>query len=346
MRVETERFGILPGGQEAHLFHLHTDNGMSVSISDYGCTVTSLVVPDRNGLRADIVTGYRTWEEWLQNPAYFGSIIGRVCNRIGNARFSIDGIEYKVTPNHKQHQLHGGISGFDKKLWSHHIRETGNQIDIEFHYLSADGEEGFPGNMEVWVTYSLSNENTFAMIFRATTDKPGPVNLTNHCYFNLRGEGSGAVYDQELEILADFITETDADSIPTGKLLAVEGTAFDFTASHPVGQMIHSLPKGYDDNFVLRNQSGTTQHMITAYDPVSGRELKIFTSEPGVQLYTSNWFDGSITGKSGNAYLEHGAFALETQHYPDSVNHPSFPGIVLRPGQTYQSETIWKFSTR
>ncbi len=344
MKIQIEPFGILASGEATQLFHLENDHGMKASVSDYGCTVLSLWVADRKGVFSDIITGYRTFEEWVENPAYFGCIIGRVCNRIGNAKFPLDGVEYKVTPNHEGHQLHGGIQGFNKKKWKSRILDSNEKCGIEFSYLSVDGEEGFPGNVEVRVSYYLTNDNEFGMEFNAVSDKATPVNLTNHCYFNLNGDGSGTIYDQELLILADQITETDKDSIPTGNFLNVKDTAFDFTVQHAIGKYIHNLPKGYDDNYVLRNQSGTLMHGITAYDPGSGREMQIYTTEPGVQLYTSNWFDGSIIGKSGKPYLEHHAFALETQHFPDSVNHPGFPDVTLRPGKKYHSETIWKFS--
>jgi len=342
----SEPFLELPSGENARIYEISNDSGMSARITDYGCTVVSLNVPDRNGIPGDIVTGYQDPLAWIDNPAYFGCIVGRVCNRVGHARFMIDGKVFEVTPNHNGHQLHGGLSGFNKKIWRSELVEEADRIKLVFNYRSVDGEEGYPGNLDVQVTYYLNNSNEFGMEFMAVTDAPTPVNLTNHCYFNLRGDGSGTIYDQELMILSDRITETDHDSIPTGRFLEVKNTPFDFNQMHAIGKHIFDLPKGYDDNYVLRKNMAGTEPGIRAYDPVSGRELNIFTSEPGVQLYTSNWFDGSIIGKSGKPYLEHHAFALETQHFPDSVNHPEFPGTILRPGEVYRSETIWKFAVR
>jgi aldose 1-epimerase len=346
MKISSTPFGQLPSGEEAYLYHLENDTGIVMEITNYGCTIISMSVPDRSGISKDIVTGYRSFEEWLENPAYFGCLVGRTCNRIGGAKFSIDGIEYEVSANNDNFQLHGGFEGFNKKIWKTSLIETDKKIGLSFEYLSPDGEEGFPGNLKVNASYILNNKNEFSMEFKAETDKATPVNLTNHAYFNLSGENSGTIYKQELRILADFITETSPESIPTGKLIPVEGTSFDFRAFHPIGERIHDLTVGYDDNFVLRNQSGKLSLAATAIDPESGRILEVFTTEPGIQLYTSNWFDGSLLGKSGVPYFKHQAFALETQHYPDSMNQPGFPNVILRPGKNYHTQTVWKFSVK
>ncbi len=344
MNISVKPFGQLPSGEKARLFTLVNDFGISLQLTDYGGIITSVCTPDKNGVSADIVTGYPDWNGWLSNEAYFGALIGRTCNRIGNARFSIDGTEYKVSPNQGRHQLHGGFEGFNKKLWKAESFENSLSVGVRLEYLSTDGEEGFPGNLKVQAVYSLNNQNEISMEFRAVTDQPTPVNLTNHAYFNLAGENSGDVLGHQLLIFADQITETDSDSIPTGKFLDVKNTPFDFTSPHPVGERIQSLYMGYDDNYVLRNQSGKLAACARVFDPVSGRLLEISTSEPGVQLYTSNWFDGKTLGKGGVVYRKYGAFALETQHYPDSMNHPGFPDVILRPGKTYASQTVWKFS--
>jgi aldose 1-epimerase len=346
MKITSKPFGLLPSGEQAFLYHLENDNGIVIEITNYGCTVTSLLTPDRNGIQADIVTGYRSFEEWLANPAYFGCLVGRTCNRIGEARFTLDNKVYKLTANHGKHSLHGGIQGFSHRIWNASVMETEGMVGLYLEYMSADHEEGFPGNLKVKVFYCLNNQDEFRMEFHALTDKATPVNLTNHAYFNLAGENSGTIYDQELQLFSDQITETDSESIPTGRLLDVKGTPFNFTESHAFGDFIHELEVGYDDNYVLRNQSGELQPAAIAYDPASGRTLEILTTEPGIQLYTSNWFDGSTIGKSGTPYEKHQAFALETQHFPDSMNRPEFPSVILRPGEHFNSQTVWKFSTK
>jgi len=290
------------------------------------------------------VLGMQDWDGWIENPAYFNCIIGRICNRIGGAKFSIDGIEYKVSANQGEFQLHGGHEGFHKKLWSASSFIENDKAGLALEYFSKDGEEGFPGNLKVKAIYTLNNKNEISLELFAETDKPTPVNLTNHAYFNLRGEGAGDILAHELQLFADEYTVTDGNCIPTGEIAQVAGTPFDFTVPHPIGERINQLYKGYDNNFVLRNQSGSIALAAKVLDPQSGRILEVYTTEPGVQLYTSNWFDGSLTGKCGKPHISHTAFCLETQHYPDSMNHPEFPEVILRPGEQYKSETIWKFS--
>ena len=346
MKTEITPCGLLPDGRQARLFTLVNADGMALAVSDYGCTIHSLLVPDRNGKLADVVTGYRNWEDWIENPAYFGCVVGRTCNRIGGARFMIDGREFKVSANVGVNQLHGGFEGFNRKLWDARMFEEQNAAGVEFRYLSVDGEEGFPGNLSVKAIFRLTESNEVKIEFHAETDRPTPVNLTNHAYFNLAGENSGPVYNQVLHIQADAITETDEEHIPTGGLTDVTGTAFDFREPHPIGERINQLHMGYDDNFVLNDYSGKLARRITAFDPGSGRVLEISTTEPGVQLYTSNCFNGSMVGKSGKPYLKHEAFALETQHFPDSMNQPAFPSVIIRPGEKYFSQTVWRFSTR
>lgn len=345
MKVTSEHFGFLQDKREALLFTLENINKVKVQITNYGGTIISLLVPDKHGNLADVVLGYSTWEGWLENLAYFNCIIGRTCNRIGGAAFSIDGKRYNVSANFDDFQLHGGFQGFHLKLWDVTSFERNDEAGIELSYLSIDGEEGFPGNLKVRAVYTLNNQDEFSLELFAETDKTTPVNLTNHAYFNLSGEGSGNIYSHKLTITSDEITVTDKNSIPTGIIAAVAGTPFDFMEPHPIGERISQLFKGYDNNFVLRNQSGELALAAKVLDPESGRILEVFTTEPGVQLYTANWFDGgNLIGKWGKPHANHSAFCLETQHYPDSMNHPEFPDITLRPGELYHSKTVWKFS--
>ncbi len=343
MKVSSEHFGFLNDGNEALLFTLENENGVILKITNYGGTIISLVVPDKNGSSADVVLGLSCWEDWIENPAYFNCIVGRTCNRIGGAGFSIDGVNYKVSANQGEFQLHGGFQGFNKKLWTAVAFKHEDKVGLELNYLSVDGEEGFPGNLKVKAVYLLNNKNEISLEFFAETDKATPVNLTNHAYFNLGGEGSGDIYSHELMICADSITVTDSNSIPTGALAPVAGTPFDFNEPRMIGERIDQLNKGYDDNFALRNQDGELTLAARVLDPKSGRILEVYTTEPGVQLYTSNWFDGTLIGRCGKPHLIHTAFCLETQHFPDSMNHAEFPNVILRPGKQYSSRTSWKF---
>lgn len=344
MKVVKEHFGFLPDGTEVFVFTLKNKNGLQAKIINYGGTIISLEVPDKNGSMSDIVLGFPTWEQWIDNPAYFNCIVGRTCNRIGGARFTIDGIEYHVSANHGDISLHGGFKGFHQKVWNAETFVEQDKTGLILTYLSIDGEEGFPGNLQVKTVYTLNNFDEISTEFFATTDKPTPVNLTNHAYFNLGGEGSGEIYSHELILLADEITATDSNSIPSGHFTAVANTPFDFTTAHTIGERIAQLTNGYDDNFALRNKSGKLECAAIVLEPTSGRKLEVFTTEPGIQLYTSNWFDGSLIGKTGKPHTNHTAFCLETQHYPDSMNHATFPNVILRPGDEFYSKTVWKFS--
>lgn len=346
MKVSIEQYGFLPDKSTVLLFTLANANGIKIKILNYGGTIISLTVPDKDGTLADVVLGLPSLEDWIVNPPYFNCIIGRTCNRIGGAGFTIDGQEYRVTANFGAFQLHGGFQGFSHKLWSARSIERDDEIGLELDYLSLDGEEGFPGNLKVKAIYTLNNENEISLEFFAETDKPTPVNFTNHAYFNLSGEGSDTIYSHELILNADKYTITDGYSIPTGELATVSGTPFDFREPHTIGKRMGEIDNGYDNNFVLRNQSGNLALAAQVYDPASGRVLEVFTTEPGIQLYTANWFDGSLIGKCGKPHLTHSAFCLETQHYPDSMNRPEFPNVILRPGEQFYSRTVWKFSTR
>ncbi len=346
MKVTSNHFGTLPDQREVLLFTIENNKGVSIGLTNYGGTIVSLNVPDKNGICADIVLGFTEWNDWVKNEPYFNCIIGRTCNRIANAYFSIDGEDFKVSANFDGFQLHGGFEGFNKKLWNASVIETPDSAGVLLKYLSRDGEEGFPGNLFVTATYLLNNENEFSLEFQATTDKATPVNLTSHAYFNLSGEGNSSIYQHRLTLKADHITATDGNNIPTGEFEAVAETPFDFTISREIGERIQQLYKGYDNNFVLWNQSGAMSLAARVQEPVSGRILEVYTTEPGIQLYTANWFDGSLIGKCGKPHFSHSAFCLETQHFPDSVNHPSFPNVILRPGEKFISKTCWKFSNQ
>lgn len=347
MKASSEHFGLTPNNEEAILFILENNNGVVMKVTNYGGTIISLLIPDKNGSFADVVLGLSTWDSWIKNSAYFNCIVGRTCNRIGGASFNIDGIRYNVSANNGEFQLHGGFHGFHHKIWNASIFERNEEVGVKFEYLSVDGEEGFPGNLKVQANYTLNNKNEISIEFTAETDKATPVNLTNHGYFNLGGEGSGVIYDHKLMICSDEITVTDTNIIPTGKFAAVTDTPFDFTEPREIGERINQLSNGYDNNFVLRNQTGNLTLAAKVLDPESGRILEVYTNEPGIQLYTANWFDGeNLIGKCGKPHSNHTAFCLETQHYPDSMNHPEFPNVILRPDEKYNSITIWKFSAQ
>ncbi len=347
MKLSQHPFGKLPTGETAHLFILENDHGLVLKVTNYGGTMTELWTPDRNGKPANVLLGFATWEEWFHNTdPYFGCLVGRTCNRIDKAQFTIDGITYQVTPNQGTFQLHGGAEGFNKKFWNVCAQAADpDKVSVTFEYVSPDGEEGFPGNVHTTAVYSLNNQNEVSIEWKAVTDRPTPVNLTNHAYWNLRGEGNGTILDHELTIFADAITETNADSIPTGKLLPVAGTPWDFRTPHKIGERIGTLYMGYDDNYCLRNFSGSLELACMVTEPESGRKMEVLTTEVGMQLYTANWFTGTYKGLSNVPYQKHAAFCTETQHWPDSMNHANFPNVILRPGNEFNSQTIFRFST-
>jgi aldose 1-epimerase len=346
-RMEKTEFGRLPDGSTAHLFTFRNRNGMVVKATDYGLIITEIVVPDRDGKAGDVVLGFDNLERYLKGHPFFGAIAGRYANRIAKGKFSLDGKEYSLPINNGPNSLHGGLKGFDKRLWeSEQLMSIPDRTGVAFRYTSKDGEEGYPGNLKLEVRYLLTDNNEFIISYSATTDKKTVINVTNHSYFNLAG--SGTVLDQVLEIEADQYTPVDATLIPTGELAPVKGTPFDFTSPHKIGERASQTGiNGYDHNFVLRG--GVTEQprlAARAHDPKSGRVLEVFTTEPGVQLYTGNNLDGSITGVGGVNYPKHAAFCLETQHFPDSPNHPNFPSTVLEPGKKFHSTSIFKFSTK
>jgi aldose 1-epimerase len=346
-KVDKHEFGKTPDGIPVELYTLKNKHGMEARIMTYGAIVVGLKTPDKNGKLADVVLGFDSLDGYLGSSPYFGAVVGRYGNRIAKGRFTLNGTEYKLAQNNGENSLHGGLKGFDKVVWK--VKHADSQ-SLEFGYLSRDGEEGYPGNLDVTVRYTLNDENELKIDYTATTDKPTVLNLTNHSYFNLKGEGQGDILQHQLTINADRFTPVDKGLIPTGELRSVGGTPLDFRKPTAIGARIDSdcdqmtLGGGYDHNFVL-NKSGTSPSpAATAYEPNTGRVLQVHTTEPGVQFYTGNFLDGTIKGKSGHVYPRRSAFCLETQHFPDSPNHPDFPTTTLNPGERYQTTTMWKFS--
>ena len=340
-------FGKLPDGTAVDIYTLTNAHGVKAKIMTYGAILTELHVPDRNGRMGDVVLGFDNLEQYVAGDPYFGAIVGRVANRIAKGRFTLDGKTYKVPVNNGPNSLHGGIKGFDKHVWKATPMTATNGSALHLTYLSKDGEEGYPGNLSVTVVYTLLNDNALVIDYHATTDKATPVNLTNHTYFNLTGMNDVLTYD--LQINADRYTPTDDTLIPTGEIKSVKDTPLDFTTPHKIGDKLGDLtgdPKGYDHNYVLNAdvRKGAAAAIVT--DPASGRVLKMYTTEPGVQLYTGNFLDSSLSGKNSMTYDIHTAFCLEAQHYPDSINHPKFPSTVLRPGETYRQRTVYAFYTK
>jgi aldose 1-epimerase len=351
--MEKKAFGTTPDGKTADLYILTNKNGMEVSITNYGGIVTSIKVPDRNGKLGDAALGYDTLDGYASDKVYFGATVGRYCNRIGHAEFSLDGVKYTLAKNNGENTLHGGINGFNKMLWEARDVSQDGEPALELKYTSKDMEEGFPGNLSATVVFTLTNKNELKIDYSATTDKKTVVNLTNHSYFNLAGPGSGDVLKTVLRIEADKFTPIDSGLIPTGELKSVQGTPFDFRKATEIGARIDAddeqmkLGRGYDHNFVLiKNKPNGLTLAARAEESTTGRVLEVWTTEPGIQLYTGNFLDGSIHGKGGIAYTKRSAFCLETQHFPDSPNHPNFPSTILSPGQRYHTTTIYKFSTK
>jgi aldose 1-epimerase len=344
--VQKSDYGKTADGTAVDLYTLTNANGAVAKVITYGGIVTELHVPDKDGKLADVVLGCPDLKTYEAGHPHFGAITGRVANRIGNARFTLDGKEYKLAANNGPHTLHGGKKGFDKYVWHGEPVETTHGAAVRLTRTSPDGEENFPGNLKVAVTYTLTDDNALRIDYEATTDKATPVNLTNHSYFNLAGHNSGTILDQEMMIAADKYTPADATLIPTGKIEPAAGTPFDFTKPTVIGSRFKELkgdPVGYDLNYVLNAQGKLTELAARARDPKSGRVLEMYTTEPGVQLYTSNSLDKQ-KGKDGATYRRYAAFCLEAQHYPDALHHENFPSIILKPGDTYKQTTIYKFS--
>ena len=348
MKIKRDHFGRLADGTAVDIYTLTNASGLEARITTFGAILVSLKVPDRNGVMADVNLGFDTLEGYVGTHPYFGAIIGRYGNRIAKARFTLDGIEYRLAPNNNGNTLHGGIKGFDKAVWKAEPVKSGHGPGLKLTYLSKDMEEGFPGNLAVTVVYTLTDSNELEIKYEATTDKKTPVNLTNHAYWNLKGEGQGDILGHVLRLEADKITAVDsaANLIPTGEILPVAGTPFDFTTPHAIGERIARVEGGYDHNFVLRSGGGALALAARVEEPVSGRAMEIWTDQPAIQLYTGNFLDGSVVGKGGKAYGKHAALCLETQHFPDSPNHPNFPTTVLEPGQVFRSVTVHRFTAK
>jgi aldose 1-epimerase len=349
--IDVQPYGTTAGGADVEEYTLTNANGVEVKIITYGGIVTSVRVPDRDGNMANINLGFDNLADYETRNPYFGCITGRYANRIAGATFTLDGEEYTLAANNGPNSLHGGVDGFDNRIWEATEVEGDGEVGVSLHYLSPDGEEGYPGNLDVTVVYTLTDENELRMHYTATTDAPTVVNLTNHNYWNLAGEGSGTIYDHILWVDADRYTPVDETLIPTGELAPVAETPFDFTVPKAIGPGQRSsfeqilLGRGYDHNFVLNREEGDTSMMLAArvYEPTTGRILEVWTDQPGLQFYAGNFLDGTLVGPSGRIYRQSDAFALETQHYPDSPNQPDFPSTELQPGDTYQTTSIYKF---
>jgi aldose 1-epimerase len=349
-KIEKQPFGKTENLTPVDLYTLTNDKGVEARITTYGGIVVSLKVPDRNARLGDVVLGYENLEGYLTNSSYFGALIGRYGNRIAKGSFQLGGTPYQLAQNNGDNHLHGGVVGFDKVIWKAKELWGEDEVGLQLTYLSHDGEEGYPGNLSVTVVYTLTNNNELKIDYSATTDKKTIANLTNHSYFNLAGKGD--ILGHELMLKADRFTPVDKGLIPTGELSSVEGTPMDFTTPTAIGarinqndeQLIYGL--GYDHNWVLNNSGGKLALAAKIFEPTSGRVMKVYTTQPGIQFYSGNFLDGSITGKNGEIYYKHFGFCLETQHFPDSPNHSNFPSTSLNPGQRYKQTTIYKFSAQ
>jgi len=347
--LNKQDFQKMVDGKEVELFLLTNTNGVEISIINYGCKIVSWIVPDRKGNWVDVVLGKNNIDDYMNDQEkYFGAICGRTANRIANGRFFLEGCEYQLAINNGPNSLHGGIVGFNSVVWD---AEQLNDNTLKLTYLSKDGEEGFPGNLFVTVVYCLLEDNSLEISYKATTDKSTIINLTNHSYFNLSGEGDDYIGDHSLVINADYFLPTNDVAIPLGKPEEVEDTPFDFRTERTIGERIEEectqliYGNGYDHNFILNQKEEDLVFCAKAISPKTGIVLEIFTTEPGVQLYTGNYLDGSFFGKNGNKYPKRSAFCLETQHFPDSIHHSDFPTIILKPDEKFMSKTIYKFST-
>lgn len=350
-------FGKLSDGREAKLYTLTNAHGVRADITDYGAIVVRLLVPDKTGRLDDVVLGYNRVEDYVKASPYFGAVVGRYGNRIAHGKFTLDGRTYTLATNNQPAgipcHLHGGTIGFDKVLWTAEPGLVDHQPRLTLRYRSKDGEEGYPGNLDIAVTYTLGDDNSLKIDYRATTDRATPVNLTQHSYFNLKGEGRGDILGHLLTLQATHTTPVDAGLIPTGSIAPVKGTPFDFTTPHAIGERVNTAGDeqlkfggGYDHNWVLDNQTGKMALAASVYEPTGGRVMEVWTDQIGLQFYSGNFLDGSNSGKSGTPYHYRNGFCLETQHYPDSPNQAKFPSTILRPGETYRTTTVYKFSTR
>tara|TARA_R100000908_G_scaffold64032_1_gene46601 strand:- start:15633 stop:16763 length:1131 start_codon:yes stop_codon:yes gene_type:complete len=337
-------FGEMEDGRTAHIYTLKNSNGMEVKITNYGGIITSVLAPDTQGNFDNVVLGYENLAKYEADHPFFGALIGRFGNRIANGKFTLNGEEYELTINDGQHHLHGGTGGFWQVLWT---VESHSDSTVELSYLSEDGDQGYPGNLQVKVLYTLTENNELRIDYTAKTDKATPVNLTNHAYFNLSGDPESQILDHKLRLQASHYTPVDETLIPTGEIAEVEGTPFDFTELKEIGAEIDQVEGGYDHNFVLDRQTNDALESIgLLVDPQTGRTLEVLTTEPGIQFYSGNFLDGSLEGPNGEKFIKHSALCLETQHFPDSPNQSDFPSTILEPGDTYQTTTVYKFATQ
>lgn len=347
MKLIHHPFGTTPDGEETGLYTLSNDRNFEVSITNYGGAITSLKFPDRHGKPGDVVLGYDTLDEYVKHPRFLGALIGRYANRIALGRFSLNGTDYQLAQNNGVNHLHGGIKGFHKVVWAARTETSSDRSSLHLAYLSKDGEENYPGNLSVEVDYVVTNDDELKIEYRATTDKDTIVNLTNHSYFNLAGTGD--ILGHELRINAEAYTPVSHDLIPTGEIRRVESTPMDFTEPQTIGARINQpyeqlhFTGGYDHNFVIRDSSERMKLAVRAYDPISGRSVEVFTTQPGLQFYSGNFLDGSLTGKGGVSYEKYAGFCLETQHFPDSPNQPQFPSTILRADEDFNEVTVFKF---
>ncbi|MEN6576188.1 MAG: aldose epimerase family protein [Phycisphaerales bacterium] len=347
MNTHTESFGRTPEGEEVFLYTLTSAKGLRARITNYGAIIVSMAVPDRHGALGDVLLGHDSLDKYIERGGCAAAVIGRYANRIGNAQFVLDGVEYKLAANNGPNHLHGGKKGFDRMVWKQEeATASEDRAWVKLSYLSKDGEEGYPGNLRCTVTYTLTNDDELRIDYEAQTDKKTVVNLTNHAYWNLAGQGNGDVLGHELMIHANRFTLVDKGLIPTGVTASVVDTPLDFLAPRKIGAGIRQLSNGYDHNYIINGRPGELKPCAWVRDPGTGRVMEVWTTEPGVQLYTANHMNGSLLGKGDKAYVKHAAFCLETQHYPDSPNKPEFPSTVLEPGKKFTSTTIHKFSTK
>ncbi|MFA6936663.1 MAG: aldose epimerase family protein [Treponema sp.] len=342
MKLKKAKFGIMSDGTKVHLYTV-SNGKMSFSVTDYGCTLTSIILPAKNNTTVDALLGYSSFEGYLNSGYCFGTVVGRFANRIGGASFTLDGKKFNLDKNDGENTLHGGFDRYEKKMWKAKEVRTSAGLGVQFTRKSYDGEQGFPGNVKIKVTYTLNENNTITLDYKATSDKSTPINLTNHAYFNLRGYNGGSVLDQELQLDCNEYLEVDSGLIPTGKKIKVEGNAFDFTKAKLIGKDFAEVGSGYDHCFCLSNpNSNEPVKFATVKDPESGRKMNVSTTLPGVQFYSANWIDG-IQGKQGFVYHNHDALCLETEGFPDSPNKESFPSTILHPGEEYHQITEYNF---
>ncbi len=350
--INMKKFGVLKTGDEINIYTLINSPGSKLEIINYGAIIVSLHVPDRNGKLEDVVTGYDSLDGYVEDKFYFGAVVGRYGNRIAKGKIKLDGKEYQLTVNNGENHLHGGNKGFFKAVWDVEPVESASGPSLKLTYNSPDGEEGYPGNVKMEVTYSLTNENELVVDYNGKTDRTTILNPTHHSYFNLSADFQKTILDHELFIDADYTTEVGSDLIPTGKLIPVADTPMDFKKQIPIGAGINSrdqqiiLGRGYDHNWVLNNFNGKVRKIASLHDPTSGRLMEVLSDQPGIQFYSGNFLDGSKKGKNGITYNFRSALCLETQHFPDSTNHPGFPSVTLKPGEIYKQKTIYRFSIK